>query len=343
MDSLTQIALASAVTVAVMGRHTPVKKAAFWGAVAGTLPDLDVFINHGDAVLNMVLHRGHSHSLLWITLFSVPFGVFVAKLTGQNALWRRWSLALWLAIFTHPLLDTMTVYGTQLAMPFSNYPYVVGSISIIDLMYTLPLLIGIARALKTQGAARGLRANQLGLLFSTVYLAMSFVVQQSITRTVEATLTEQGLSKEAVLVSPTAFNTLLWRVVVISGDTYYEGYRSLFDAKKTIKFRAYPRHLALADEFKENPSLQKIQAFSHGFYALNETEQGISVRDLRMGQEPNYSFTFTFANRSGSPIQLEKPEKEKIKFNVACNLQWIGQRIWHENHPTLIQTCPVPS
>ena len=68
MDSLTQMALGAAVTVAVMGRRTAAWKAAAWGALAGTLPDLDAFIDHGDAVLNMTLHRANSHSLLWLTL-----------------------------------------------------------------------------------------------------------------------------------------------------------------------------------------------------------------------------------------------------------------------------------
>ena len=44
MDSLSQIALGAAVGVATMGGRTAIWKAALWGAVAGTLPDLDVFI-----------------------------------------------------------------------------------------------------------------------------------------------------------------------------------------------------------------------------------------------------------------------------------------------------------
>ena len=66
MDSLTQIALGSAVAVAVMGRRTSVRRSAAWGAVAGTLPDLDVLIDHGDALLDMVLHRAESHSLFYL-------------------------------------------------------------------------------------------------------------------------------------------------------------------------------------------------------------------------------------------------------------------------------------
>ena len=55
MDSLSQIALGAAVGVAVMGRRTAVWKAAAWGAVAGTLPDLDVIIDHGDKRLTMLV------------------------------------------------------------------------------------------------------------------------------------------------------------------------------------------------------------------------------------------------------------------------------------------------
>ena len=54
--------------MAAMGRRTALWKAALWGGIAGTLPDLDVVIDHGDALRNMIMHRGASHSLFWLTL-----------------------------------------------------------------------------------------------------------------------------------------------------------------------------------------------------------------------------------------------------------------------------------
>ena len=126
MDSLSQIALGSAVAIGVMGRRTAAWKAAAWGAVAGTLPDLDVVIDHGDALLNMVLHRAESHALLYLTLFAPLLAWGVSRLHGETHLFRRWTLALWLVLITHPLLDAMTVYGTQLLLPFTNHPYGVG-------------------------------------------------------------------------------------------------------------------------------------------------------------------------------------------------------------------------
>lgn len=63
MDSLSQLALGAAVGIAVMGRRTALWKAALWGGVCGTLPDLDAFIDHGDAIADMTLHRANSHAL----------------------------------------------------------------------------------------------------------------------------------------------------------------------------------------------------------------------------------------------------------------------------------------
>src|SRR5690606_29423639 len=118
MDSLTQVTLGAAVGVAVMGRRTAVWKAALWGGVAGTLPDLDVFIDHGDALRNMTLHRGASHALFWLTLAAPVLAALPAALHRERAHFRRWWLAMWLALVTHPLLDAMTVYGTHLLLPF---------------------------------------------------------------------------------------------------------------------------------------------------------------------------------------------------------------------------------
>ena len=80
MDSVSQLVLGAAVSVAVMGRRVPVWQAAVVGAVCGTLPDLDVFIDHGDAIRNMTLHRTESHALLYLTLISPLIAWLVAGL-----------------------------------------------------------------------------------------------------------------------------------------------------------------------------------------------------------------------------------------------------------------------
>ena len=212
MDSLTQIALGSAISVAVMGRRTAVWKAALWGAVAGTLPDLDAFIDQGDAILNMTRHRAESHALLYLTLAAPLLAWGVSRLHREATLFRRWWLALWLALITHPLLDVMTVYGTQLLQPLSSHPFGVGSIFIIDPLYTVPLIVGVAVALHLK-SSRGLGWNMAGLVVSTLYLGASVVAQQQATHVASAALKAEGIDATGLLVTAAPFNILLWRLV----------------------------------------------------------------------------------------------------------------------------------
>jgi len=328
MDSVSQIALGAAIGVAVMGRRTAVWKAALWGAVAGTLPDLDVLIDRGDPIRNMVLHRTESHALFWLTLFSLPFAAVVARLQGEWPLWRRWWLALWLALVTHPLLDTMTIYGTQLALPFSDHPFGVGSVFIIDPLYTVPLLVGTALALAWRKDRRGKVANIVGLALSTAYLGWGFVAQQHVTRVAEASLTTQGIAVERLLVTPTPLNSVLWRVVAMSGDSYHEGFYSLLDATPTVHFDRFARGTALAGAIANDEGAQRIASFSHGFYKVDEDEAGrVRITDLRMGQEPTYFFSFAVAQwRAGSLMPLDAPLQVGGRPDVRRALSWQWQR-----------------
>ena len=323
MDSVSQIALGAAVGVAVMGRRSALWKSAAWGAVAGTLPDLDVFIDRGDAIANMVLHRAETHSLFWLTLFSAPFAALVARLSGEWPSWRRWWLAMWLALITHPLLDAMTVYGTQLALPWSNHPFGVGSVFIIDPLYTLPLLVGTGAAL----GAKRLRANTAGLVLSTAYLAWGVIAQQHVGRVARDALAAQGLAAERVLVTPTAFNSVAWRVVVMQREHYLEGFYSLLDKERTIAFDRFDRGAPLEPELRGMPSYQRISAFSRGFYALREDGPRVLISDLRMGQEPAYTFTFAIAERASPAQALAVPEQLGSRPDLGTFLPWLWQRI----------------
>jgi inner membrane protein len=346
MDSLSQIALGAAVSVAVMQRRTAVWKAAAWGAVAGTLPDLDVLVDHGDPILNMVLHRAESHALFWLALLSLPMAAAIAALHRERPQWRAWWLAIALALLTHPLLDLMTVYGTQLLLPFTNQPYGVGSVFIIDPLYTLPLLVGTVWALVARGSSAGLRANLAGLVLSTAYLAWGVAAQQHVARLASQSLAQQGVVVQQLLVTPTPFNSVLWRVVAVgtgpaaaggAGGTgevqFYEGFRSLLDAPGPITFDRFDRGDALAVHLQGHDGTQRIRDFSQGFYKLQVQGDSLRVSDLRMGQEPNYVFSFTVARRQGDggAWQVVPSQAAGGRGDMRQALAWLWQRL--QGHP----------
>ncbi len=336
MDSLSQIALGSAVAVGVMGRRTAVWKAAPWGAVAGTLPDLDALIDHGDALLNMVLHRAESHALLYLTALAPLLAWAVSRLHGERQLYGRWTLALWLVLITHPLLDAMTVYGTQLLLPFTNHPYGVGSVFIIDPVYTLPLIVGVVAALRLKGSARGLRWNAVGLVASTAYLAWSALAQTHVELQARASLRAQGIAAERVLVTPAPLQTLLWRVVALPDDPsdphFHETNISVFDGARAPRWTAHDRGTALLAQHAGAEPVARLSAFSHGFVKAAATPDGqLRITDLRMGQEPDFVFNFDLgpldAVRSVPAVHVsERPP-------AGPALRWIGQRMWGRDVP----------
>ncbi|MFY8103097.1 MAG: metal-dependent hydrolase [Ramlibacter sp.] len=333
MDSVSQFALGAVVSVAVMGRRTAVWKAALWGGIAGTLPDLDAFIDHGDAVSNMVLHRAASHGLFWLTLFTPLLAWVVARVQGERAHARRWMLAMGLALVTHPLLDTMTVYGTQLLQPFSDYPYGVGSIFIIDPLYTLPLLVGLVFALARR-EGRGLRANAWGLGLSIAYLAWSAAAQWHVQGVVQDSLAASGRPAQRVLVTPAPFNTVLWRVVVMREDGYEEGFYSLLDEARRVRLEAFATDTALERALQALPAVRRIAAFSHGFYKMHERAGYAYITDLRMGQEPGYVFSFRVAQREGERWVPVTAANAGWRGDVSQGLRWLWVRVQGQDVPS---------
>ncbi len=330
MDSLTQIALGASIGVAVMGRRTAAWKAALWGGVAGLLPDLDVLLDHGDPVLNMVLHRAETHALFWLAWASGPLAWLVARLSGEPALWRRWWLAIGLALLTHPILDWFTIYGTQLFLPFTDEALGLGSLFIIDPLYSLPLMVGVVWALRSSPV--GWRANTWALVWSCGYIAWSVVAQQHVLQHAHTSLRAAGLSTDRVFATPAPFNTVLWRVVAVDGEHLHEGFYSLMDDGRPVRFDAFERGADLLEKQAAHPQVQRLQRFADGFVSLRQDDSGdLWLSDWRMGQYPNFVFTFNIGPRWTPGQTPPVARQERRTMDVEAGLAWLWRRLQGED------------
>lgn len=333
MDSVTQVLLGASLGVATMGRRTAVWKSALWGGVAGLLPDLDVLLDHGDPVLNMIRHRAESHALLLLGLFAWPMAWGVCRVHQERALFGRWCVALMLALVTHPLLDLMTIYGTQVFQPFSDEAYGLGSIFIVDPAYSLPLLLGVVAALRVKSTGKGLLINAGGLALSTFYLAWSAWGQAWVTQHARASLQAQGLPSQQLLVTPAPLTTLLWRVVALDGEQFHEGYYAWLDGDRPMRFVAHERGGALAQQNADHPQVQRLARFTDGFFKMQRDGERLVMTDLRMGQEPSYVFAFDI----GPPLQAGQTHPtaklQSRRMDIGPGLAWLGQRIQGRDVP----------
>lgn len=294
MDSVSQAALGSAIGGAVMGRRAGWRAFAI-GAGLGTLPDLDSFIAYGGAVADFTYHRGYTHALFLQTLAAPLIAWPLARWRRRHGeSYRRWLLAVWLILITHALLDAVTIYGTQLLLPFTDRPVGLGSLFIIDPLYTLPLLIGIGLA-AGDPLRRG-RWNRIGLALSTLYIAWSIVAQQFVEHRATAAIAREGLEVERMLATPAPFNTLLWRVVAVGDDAHWEGFYTL-GSGRAIDFNRYPHSPELLDGIEDTWAVERLQSFTKGFYSVTERDGSVVITDLRMGQANFYAFGFRVGER----------------------------------------------
>jgi membrane-bound metal-dependent hydrolase YbcI (DUF457 family) len=116
LDSITQIVLGAAVGEAVLGKKIG-NKAMLYGAIAGTIPDLDVISSFFiDTVTALEVHRGFTHSVFFCVLFAPLFAFIVTKYEAHKNL-KDWSWLFFWAFITHAILDAQTTWGTQLFWP----------------------------------------------------------------------------------------------------------------------------------------------------------------------------------------------------------------------------------
>ena len=330
MDSLTQLALGAAVGGAVMGRRVG-RRAVLWGAVCGTIPDLDVFIDMGSAVADFTYHRGASHSMFVLTALTPLLVWLILRIhPGTREHRSGWFALVFLCFMTHIGLDCLTVYGTQIFWPLTSYPVSGSAVFIIDPAYTLPLLVGVALLL-ARGPLRplGRRANLAGLALSTAYLGWAVAAKLHVESVARASLQAQGVAVEHLLTTPAPLNTLLWRIVAIADGRYLEGYYSVLDGDRRVAFVGHPRGEQRLAGLEDHWPVRRLKWFTHGFWAADRESGAIVMSDLRMGLEPSYAFRFQ-VGEVANPHPRAVPDRRWPEERDVGALAWIWQRIWTE-------------
>ena len=329
MDSLTQATLGACVGVTLMGRKIGPRRAALTGAVLGTLPDLDVFLAPDDPIDAFIKHRGWSHSLLVHAALTPLIGEglrhFFALLKDNRILT---YVVTYLCLSTHALLDAITVYGTQLFWPVWPEPLSVGSIFIIDPLYTLPLLVmTLWASLTTTWTTHYQKALYTALIASTFYLGWSMAAQKWVTNQAQILLADHGIKPEKLLAIPTPFNTFHWRVIGIDGERSFNLYTTVFGDPEAASLYVYNRNLNMESCINGDPRVSRIAKFSDGFYRIMVNDGEFTVADIRMGLTPYYAFRFALGRLEDGAVTPTQTRRLDGLGDVHTDLEWIFKNI----------------
>ena len=190
------------------------------GAIAGMAPDLDVLIQSAsDPLLAIEFHRHFTHSL-----FFIPIGGLLCSLLLYPLLGRRWQLSyrqvlLWslIGFATHALLDGCTTYGTKLLWPLSDQRFAWDMISVVDPLFTLPLLLLVVCA----ALFKSKTYIKWALLWGALYLALGFVQHQRAVNLGHELAQARGHQALRLEAKPSFANLVVWKVVYETDDAFY--------------------------------------------------------------------------------------------------------------------------
>jgi inner membrane protein len=290
MDPLTQGVLGASLPQATTDRRYAAS-AGLLGFLAGMAADLDVLIRSStDPLLFLEYHRQFTHALVFIPVGGlICAGVLHALLGRRRGLSFRQSwLFCTLGYATHALLDSCTTYGTMLLWPFSDQRFAWNTISIIDPLFTLPLLAGVILT-----ARRKQRIYiHVALVWAFTYMGLGLLQRNAATEMGYALAAARGHEPVRLEAKPSFGNILVWKIVYETGDRYHvDAVRATlaprFIPGDAVEKLDIARDMPWLDlQSQQARDIERFRWFSNGYIARDPVYRN-RVIDIRYSMIPN--------------------------------------------------------
>ena len=299
MDPISQASFGASLSQSFAKDGSKQAIAMLIGAFAGMAPDLDILISSAeDPILFLEFHRQFTHSLIFI-----PFGALICSLVFYPMLHSAWIKGRWPAVTlsfpqiylfaflgyaTHGLLDACTSYGTQLFWPFSNERFAWNIVSIIDPLFTLPVIFFISLAVYR----KNVRYARIAFIYAVVFLSLGLVQYQRAEWSVLALAEQRGHKVERVHLKPSFANRHVWKMIYeYDGRYYVDAVKLLWNTKyimgtsiqKLDVQRDFPW---LPVDSQQAKDIERFRWFSDGFLALSTRNPNL-IMDVRYSFLPN--------------------------------------------------------
>ena len=287
MDPLSQGTVGAAFAQSVANKNN-IFKISVIGFLAGLAPDLDILIKSPtDPILFLEYHRQFTHSLFFIPFGSLIVALILFPFVKSSMSMKTVYYASLLGYATHGLLDACTSYGTQLFWPFSNERVTWNNISIVDPLFTIPVVILVVIAIKTN--------KKIFSFFSIgwiiFYLSLGFIqYERALSAAVELAQV-RGHSPERLTLKPSFGNLILWKSIYQHKETFYvdairTAQSSTWCTGESIRVFDYQYHLPnLEKESQQKKDIERFRWFSQDYLGYDK-ERNI-VTDVRYSMIPN--------------------------------------------------------
>jgi inner membrane protein len=292
MDPVSQ-GVVGAVVAQTAARRATLATVAWYGALGGMAPDLDVlFQSPTDPLLFLEFHRQFTHALVFIPVGALLVYWVLRAVANRVTLlqvltpWQGY-LACLMGYATHGLLDACTSYGTQLLWPFSDARIAWDTMSIVDPLFTIPLLVLVIAASRSQR----LWLTVCACIWMLSIFFMGWWQHQRAMAASEQIAQIRGHDPLRLAVKPSFANLLVWKSIYeFDGHYYVDAVRVGLDSRwypgARVAKLSLPRDFPGLDaDSLQAKDVERFRWFSDDYLSADENQPRIV--DMRYSLVPN--------------------------------------------------------
>ena len=261
------------------------------GFLAGLAPDIDIFIrSNTDPLLFLEYHRQFTHSL-----FFIPIGSFICAFTFYYLFAKKFSFSFketyiysTIGYATHGIIDSFTTYGTQLLWPFTDERFAWNTVSVIDPLFTLPVIILCVLTLMKNNRKYSFYA----IMWMLIYQLAGFVQKNRAENIVYDYAKLKGHDIQNIEAKPSFANIIVWKVIYSDDTNFYVN-----AVKLGMSYKIYPgeriKRLDVKKDFdwldadsQQAKDIERFRWFSNNYLGIAKKDVNI-IYDIRFSSIPN--------------------------------------------------------
>jgi len=261
------------------------------GFLSGLSPDIDIFIrSKEDPLLFLEFHRQFTHSLLFIPVGGLMCSTFFYHLFAKkyDFSFKETYIYSTIGYATHGIIDSFTTYGTQLLWPFTNDRFAWNTISVIDPLFTIPVIILCFFTLIKNNKIYSYYA----IVWMLLYQSFGFIQKSRAENIINSYALKIGHQIDTIEAKPSFGNIVVWKVIYSDDTNYY-----INAVKLGIGYVIYPGEMIKKLDIKNDlkwldtdsqqfKDLERFRWFSNNYLGLAKSDNNI-IYDIRFSTIPN--------------------------------------------------------
>jgi inner membrane protein len=227
MDTLTHAlsgALLARATAGIEKPALPLGRRMAIGALVTAFPDIDVVVSWMSPLAYLHHHRGVTHSLLMLPLWTILLAWILALIWRGGPGWKTYVPVVAMSLAAHIAGDWITTFGTMIFAPLSDYRHGLGTTFIIDLWFSGIIIAGLLLSLVWR---RSRAPAVAGLAVLAGYVVFQYALLQRAVDFGEHFAEAEHMVSARVTAMPRPVSPFNWMVVVEDERGYHYSHINL--------------------------------------------------------------------------------------------------------------------